>query len=238
MISDEQHDQASLYALGALSAEERTAFERELAGDAELQALVSELRETAAALALSAPQVAPSAGVKDRVTQQIESEAGRVVPMTPAPRRSAIAVFVPWAIAAGVTAFCGMLLNERAKLNRQLTERVEPSSLVLIPLKASADGPAEAQAVVAWDPAQQTGMIKIANLPRAGRGKDYQLWAVDAAHADPIDAGVVHVNASGETKVQFKPNAPARRIKAFALSLEREGGVPKREGPILLIGTS
>jgi anti-sigma-K factor RskA len=27
-------------------------------------------------------------------------------------------------------------------------------------------------------------------------------------------------------------------VKAFAISLEREGGVPKKEGPILLVGTT
>lgn len=31
-------------------------------------------------------------------------------------------------------------------------------------------------------------------------------------------------------------NAATNRVKAFALTLERKGGVPKAEGPILLVG--
>jgi anti-sigma-K factor RskA len=190
-------------------------------------------------VALTAPQVAAPAGVKDRVMKQIQSEAGRVVPMMRAAPRGGRSNWLPWAIAAGLAVSSGVLLIDRAKLRRELlAKRASPSGFVLVPLKASPDGPAEAQGVVAWDAAQQTGTIKIANLPAAGSGRDYQLWAVDAAYADPISAGIVRVDPSGVAQVQFKPGAPAQQVKAFALSIEREGGVPKREGPILLIGTT
>jgi hypothetical protein len=33
-------------------------------------------------------------------------------------------------------------------------------------------------------------------------------------------------------RVRFKPVEKAQHLKAFAISLEREGGVPKKEGPI------
>ena len=45
MISDEQQDQAALYALGLLGADEDAAFESELRANAELRDLVRELRE-------------------------------------------------------------------------------------------------------------------------------------------------------------------------------------------------
>jgi hypothetical protein len=37
---------------------------------------------------------------------------------------------------------------------------------------------------------------------------------------------------------RFKPVEKAEHLKAFAISLEREGGVPKKEGPILLVGSA
>ena len=53
MISEEQHERASLYALGAFAEQEEAAFEAELAEDAELreltrslQSTISQLRET------------------------------------------------------------------------------------------------------------------------------------------------------------------------------------------------
>ena len=73
-------------------------------------------------------------------------------------------------------------------------------------------------------------------MPPAGKGRDYQLWAVDANHKDPLNAGIIHVDADGVARVRFKPDQSAHQITAFALSLEREGGVPKREGPIVMIG--
>ena len=53
MISETQQDQAALYALDLLGAEEVIAFERELSANAELQTLVRELRDAGAAVALS-----------------------------------------------------------------------------------------------------------------------------------------------------------------------------------------
>jgi anti-sigma-K factor RskA len=81
-------------------------------------------------------------------------------------------------------------------------------------------------------------VIRITNLPAPALGMDYQLWAVDAAHKDPISAGVVRVDRNGVAQIRFKPIEMAQQVKAFAISLEREGGVPKKQGPILLAGTA
>ena len=104
---------------------------------------------------------------------------------------------------------------------------------------APANGaPSDAKAMVAWESDKQTGVIRIVGMPAAGTGKDYQLWAVDADYKDPVSAGIVHVDPSGAAQVRFKTDAVTNRVKAFALTLEREGGVPKAEGPILLVGNT
>ena len=78
MITDAQHDQASLYALGALPEAERVAFEAELRAHAELRELVQGLQRGADALALAAPPVELPAGLKARVMARIDaSVAGR-----------------------------------------------------------------------------------------------------------------------------------------------------------------
>lgn len=238
MISEEQQDQAALYALDLLGAEELAAFERELAANAELRTLARELRDAAGALALSTRPTQPPAALKDRVMQQLD---GRSSPSRTAnvitPPASAFGRWIPWAIAAALLVFCGLLARERMKLEDRLAQEraAEP---MLVALAPSADGPPKARAVVAWNPQRQTGTIKVANLPAAGRTKDYQLWAVDAAHKEPISAGILHVDEDGVGQIQFKPIEPAHQVKAFAISLEREGGAPKKEGPILLIGSS
>ncbi len=249
MITDEQQDQAALYALDALTGAERVAFERELAGSPELATLVRDLREAAAGLALTAPAVAPGGGVKARVMAEIaqtEGATGKVVPFEErGAGRGAAAIWLPWAIAAGLAIFCGLLWQDRAQMEKRLAEKppqpaatpvVVESPQVLVALGPVPDGPAGAQAVVAWEPSRQAGTIKISNLPPAAAGRDYQLWAVDAAHPEPISAGVVRVDANGVAQVRFQPVQAANQVKAFAISLEREGGVPKKEGPILLAG--
>ncbi|MEP6955560.1 MAG: anti-sigma factor [Chthoniobacterales bacterium] len=243
MISEEQQEQAALYALDSLSAEEAAGFERSLSGNPELQALVRELRDAAGALALAAPMTQePSTALKARIMQQIAAEAAPAdAPNVIRPPAATFGNWLPWAIAAGLMIGCGVLALDRAKLQEQLVRAETPPVLAaptLVALAPAEGAPPKAQAVVSWDESQQVGTIKIRNLPAADRGKDYQLWAVDSAHKNPVSAGIVRVDASGSGQVVFKPTEAAREVKAFALSLEVEGGVPKREGPILLIGTA
>src|SRR6266511_813583 len=74
MISEEQQDQAALYALGLLGADEDSAFESELRANAELRDLVRELREAAGDLALTAPSLLPPASLKsEEHTSELQS---------------------------------------------------------------------------------------------------------------------------------------------------------------------
>lgn len=236
MISEEQQDQAALYALGLLGADEDAAFESELRANAELRDLVRELREAAGGLALAAPSLLPPASLKQRIMGEVALETKRVVRM-----RSLSFGWVPWAIAAALTVFCGLLAIDRVRLERQLAETRAADPLMqttFYMLAPSAPAPADAKATVVWQPGRQSGVIRISNLPAPQPGKDYQLWAVDAEHKDPISAGVVRVDKNGVAQIRFKPVEKAEHVKAFAISLEREGGVPKKEGPILLVGST
>lgn len=292
MIPELQQDQAALYALGLLDAEEAVAFEKELQGNAELRALVLDLQDGVASLAYAAPSREVPAGLRDRVLRNIAlTRQGHA--REPGRRGAAW----PWAIAAVLALFCGLLFLERQRLkndlaaseqtlqattdklqtagqklqttvqelettrgalqisNRKLedtrrdlivsNQKVEETqardpltSARLVVFAPSPEGPREARASVAWQPDRQVGLIRIANLPAPKPGRDYQLWAVDANHPAPVSAGIVRVNAKGEAEVRFKPTDETRAVKAFAISIEREGGSTKKEGPIILVGTS
>ena len=73
MITEQQQEQASLYALGALPDAEQAAFERELRGNQKLRQLVRELQRTADLVALSSPAQPLPPGLRDKVLQRIES---------------------------------------------------------------------------------------------------------------------------------------------------------------------
>jgi anti-sigma-K factor RskA len=238
MISEEQQDQAALYVLGLLEAHEAAAFESELNANAELRDMARELREAAGSVALTAPLQTPPASLKQRIMREIatKTEERTVVPLPRAPFG-----WVPWAIAAALAVFCGLLAVDRVRLERQLADIRLADPLMqttFYTLAPSAPAPADAKATVAWQPGRQSGVIRISNLPAPQPGKDYQLWAVDAEHKDPISAGIVRVDKNGVAQFRFKPVEKAEHVKAFAISLEREGGVPKKEGPILLIGST
>ena len=152
MISEEQQDQAALYALGLLGADEDAAFESELRANAELRDLVRELREAAGDLALTAPSLLPPASLKERVMGEIATETKRVAP-TPTQRASF--GWIPWAIAAALAVFCGLLAIGRARLERQLaaTRAADPlMQTTFYTLAPSAPAPADAKATVVWQP--------------------------------------------------------------------------------------
>jgi quercetin dioxygenase-like cupin family protein len=71
MITEQQQELASLYALGALPEGEARAFEAELRADAELRELVRGLQNVTDMLALGSTRVAPPAGLKDKVLSRI-----------------------------------------------------------------------------------------------------------------------------------------------------------------------
>ena len=285
MITDHQEELAALHALGLLEGAEKSAFENELAGNAALRAQCDRLAESAAAVALSAPQIEPPAGLKDRILAACTAPGpgarpapGRSVVVTPA--RGKVVAFplsrlVPWAAAAALAVAAlwlarqnQALQNENALLRTerqlaevayqmaqsQLTERSllaesmindlgrklrsseDLARLKVTALASLAGNTKEAQVIAVWDPEQQAGLLSLEKLPAIADTQDYQIWVVDPAYKDPVNGGVFHISADGNVALAFKPDQPVTRAAAFAISLEKKGGSPKAEGPVLLLG--
>ncbi len=262
MISESQQEQATLYALELLDANEADAFERQLGVDVELREFVRDLRETAALLALTGDgsQTAPPPALRERVLAEIAAS-GKCMP-TLANRRtirgnsehaavSPRGTWLPWAIAAllmGCTA--GLLWrvqNRQARLAEveRMIEHSKPtfaadpltqvSFCLLEPTPEFTT--AQPRAIALWDAVHHQGKLRINRLAPPAGGKDYQLWTVEAGRKDAVSAGVVHVDANGQADVPFQPvDTDGKRVVAVAISLERAGGSPTNEGPILLLG--
>ena len=262
MISENQQEQGTLYALGLLDADEAAAFEREMAADPELRTLVRELRETAASLAEVAEEssVLPPAGLRDRVLRQIAAEAQggpvRNALPTDLPAEAGKIVrgyfgWVPWAIAALLLGCTVLLALDRQTLTRRVADLSGERALPVVapptdPLKQVAfceleptpDAPVRPRAAVLWDAKEHRGVLRISALAAPAVGKDYQLWAVEAGSKSPVNAGVVHLDAQGRADVAFQPDAiPGdNKVVAVALSVEQAGGSPTNQGPILFLG--
>jgi quercetin dioxygenase-like cupin family protein len=72
MITEQQQEQGSLFALGALSGDELSAFQAELGGSRELRELALDLQRTAVLLARVVPGAKPPPELRQRVLRRIE----------------------------------------------------------------------------------------------------------------------------------------------------------------------
>lgn len=81
---------------------------------------------------------------------------------------------------------------------------------------------------VVWSDAKQEGYMRFRGLPANDTSKyTYQLWIFDETQSEktPIDGGTFDVNAEGEIVIPIDPNLRARGAKAFAITMEKPGGV-------------
>ncbi len=121
-------------------------------------------------------------------------------------------------------------------LGQKLREEQDLTRLKVTALASLAGNTKEAQAIAVWDPAKQTGLLTIDKLPALADNQDYQIWVIDPAYKNPVNGGVFHVGPDGHVALGFKPDQPVAQAAAFAISVEKKGGVPKAEGPIVLLG--
>ena len=122
MSPEEREELASLYALGLLEGEDLAAFEKELARDPALDALVLEFERAAGQLATALPQKRPPSALKNAVLGAVQSPA---VAVGSASGLETLMRWIPWAIAAGFAVFCGMLWFGRADLRVQYARLTE-----------------------------------------------------------------------------------------------------------------
>lgn len=230
-MKEELEEQACVYVLGLLEGDEAPAFERQLESDNELRAFVDQLDETVAQLARHAPPRPLPPALWERVLSQVRSE--KKVPFS---RRRQ---WIPWAIAAGLALICSYLIAERNQLRHRvvrLQQRDVFAQIQIASLNSKLASAPNANAVVVWDEKKQRGVLKVTQLPPNAADHDYQIWLVDPRYKNPVDGGVFHVGNDGALRVPFRPANPVRQAQGFAISLERKGGVPKAEGPIVLLG--
>ena len=96
---------------------------------------------------------------------------------------------------------------------------------------ASVKGAPPCSAKIYWDTKTKYVYIDARQLPTPPKNKQYQLWYIDGKNT--VDAGVFDMGAKSARlqKLKLVPNA-----QAFAVTLEKYGGVPKSEGDLYALG--
>jgi anti-sigma-K factor RskA len=127
--------------------------------------------------------------------------------------------------------------NQMAQINERMTTEKNEMSIVRskysLPLKLKPDvAPKDADAKIYW--ITNTGEIYIdpSNLPAAPKGMQYQLWAIVGGKA--IDGGLINTDADNHFHIQKMKTFG--KAEAFAVTLEKEGGViASKEKPYVIV---
>ncbi len=247
-----------LYALGVLEGDELADFGAHIATCDSCAHKLAEAQGRIALLSFAAPPVQPSPGVKESLLRQLSASAdGRTLDVEE-PRLPDTSLRANWwsaifAPAAAALALATILLwvsnnhlnNEIARQQadlQQLKQQTEQVNALLelasardtisVPLAPSPEAKG-ATAHVLYN--ARLGKIFYSDtLSAPPPGKSFQLWLVPSK-GDPISAGVLAPEPGvGSRLVATMP--PGIAAKAFAVTLEPAGGVPKATGPAVLVG--
>ncbi len=249
MNREELAELAALYALGTLEGDDLRRFEQELRSNPAAVTALQEQEDNADLLAFLADPTPPTASLEEKIFSSLPEQRPsntNVRAKTPEPSAPTIAFnWLPWGIAAALAITCATFWVDRsAKLEliaekdariQNLEQESVLDNLRIAVLRSQLATAPLAQAVAVWDGERQEGKLSVADLPAVGPDQSYQLWIVDPAYEVPVDGGVFNTDETGSSSYTFSGNLPVSEINAFALSLEKAGGVPVREGPIVLV---
>jgi anti-sigma-K factor RskA len=263
---DELAALADGYVLGTLSPDEQRAFAAHVATCADCQRLTHEAAAVAEAMARGLPLQSPRPALRDRVLARAvggEEPPSSVI----GARADAAADRTPWrwlaaaaAVIAAVMSAAAWYYNDQAVRARAdadaAIDRVAALEAQIAGLQAAANTASQTRSVlvardlarvdlsgqkpapsaagrVFWSPTY--GIVFAAtNLPPLPPGRVYQLWIVADA---PISAGIAAPGATGEFSVVVSAPAAPATPKAFALTIEPEGGRPAPTGEMFLLGS-
>jgi anti-sigma-K factor RskA len=230
----EIHDLSAAYALDALDADERAAFEEHLAYCAECRSAVASFQDVAAELAYDADAPPPAPALRERILDEAARDRQNVVPLRR--RRWALPVAATVAAAAAVAAVAlgiwavdlsNQLDDERAasRSSQEVAQLLADPTARHIPLDG-ADG------VLVVDDETGNGWLVVRGLDEAPAQKTYEAWVIQDDQA--VAAGLF---AGGGAPTVVALAEPVPEGAVVAVTVEREGGVEQStQDPIFATG--
>ncbi len=208
MGAEAVHELTAAYALDALDAADREAYEGHLAGCTRCQDDLAELTVVAGALAYAVEPVSPPPLLRDRILEAARAERPNVVPLRPrwlSPVAAVAAVAACTAIGLGIW---NVSLHNRLD---GAQEALHDVSALGVPLSG-----ATGSVIVG---SHGSGALVVADLRSPPAGKTYEAWVVEGRAARP--AGVFR-GGRGITVVRL--TRPIPRGAVVAVTVEPVGG--------------
>jgi anti-sigma-K factor RskA len=250
-VHEQFAEDLALHALGALRGPERRALEQHLSECALCRSELVELQADASLLALTATGPMPSAHVREELLRATTPER-RIVQV--APRRRPWALTLAFSAAAALALIAAFLWSENrdlkntlAKTSRsysaqqsQLTQAQdlintltsEESRRVTLVAAKSVPQP---QGKVFYLPGKARLVFLASNMSPLPPNRVYELWLIPLNGA-PIPAGLFKADAHGSGSIVNPPLRAGLEAKAFAITVEPEGGSPAPTSEIIMLG--
>jgi anti-sigma-K factor RskA len=240
----------ALCALGTLQGEERVALEKHLEGCAGCRRELEQLRGDMALMALSTAGPVPPRRARQRLIEAVARE----------PRRATVSAkrtwwtIVPWVAAGALAVGLVALWLQNSNLQRTIAGLQDKTTQQMGELQRARDVVSTLTAtdamrvtlVAAKTPPQPQGkaiyvrdraslIFLASNLQALPPQKAYELWLIPTSGA-PIPAGVFKPDAHGSAAVVEPPLPPGVQAKAFAITVEPEGGSSAPTLPVVMVG--
>jgi anti-sigma-K factor RskA len=234
VITADLHTLSGAYALHALADDERTAFERHLAGCPACAQEVDEFTATAARLGLATaepPRPAVRADVLRRIVAVRQDSPRAGLPVRPGRGTGRVRPLSRWVLAAclaAAAAFGGTTVwqYERAQDARDVAGRAQRTADDLAAVLAAPDArtrnarlPGGARGTVVVSASRDAAVFVSSGLAEPPRGKVYQLWFDDGGTMR--SAGLMDPRPGGRSVLL---DGPVGRATGMGITVEPAGG--------------
>jgi anti-sigma-K factor RskA len=223
-VAPHPHPDLAGYVLGALDPGETAAFEQHLAGCETCRAEVEELQGLPELIDRAAPPIEVPPGLRERTFAAVERAAG-------ARRRAPMLRLVGVAAALIVALLGGVVVSQFGGGGRgqviELALAPQPgvSGRATVELRRVDDG-------VAID-------MEVSGLAPNPPGSVYECWFVGPGDSlerpNRVSAGTFTVGAGGRASLRMHSAADLRRFPVMGVTLEQDGGDPRRTGQKILV---
>jgi anti-sigma-K factor RskA len=243
-----------LYALGALDGQEKQSLEAHVRSCPACAQQLAASRQRAALIGMAAPPVAPRPQVKSALMDKVRAEkpsSTRSVQPKAGKKRWGLRFSLGFGLAAAALAFATFELAKqdlkRGDEIKQMQAQLSQDEAAMQAVGQVTGAPDSATITLLQQPGGPPGQAHVMYNARMGMGvysgqlaptpagKSYQLWLVPAS-GNPISAGLVDANQQAGAMVMHL--APGLVAKAFAVTVEPQGGVPQPTGPKVLVGAA
>ena len=261
-MNERIEDLFPLYALGALTDEERMQVDAYVASAPDAEARLAELIRAASALPYAAEPVDPSPEVKQAVMERVNADArarSAAARRNPLPRLwdavrlrlrarwvmpvaaglSVLAAGAAFAWAVSLNGEVARLRAQLAALQRDLAQQRQTLAQIAAPnvrtmaIAGTEHQPAARGQLVA-DPRSTSAVLVVSGLLPLNPGQVYQFWLIRGE--SPVSAGVFSVDEEGRAVLSVTSTDTLGSFDAMGVSIEPEGGSPQPTGDIVMLG--